>query len=687
MWIKNFGVFFLLCVSFERAHALKEVIQIREFKNHRQYKIGRKEFLINKKSLDIFSEHSGRILKLNHNGKFNLVSFNKTQGNKEHSIYFKVNKSGKKTIGYFGRELSKFYYGNNCSIANSCIDNANKLANSDFKKSLANLTVSKLFDTDSCKSMLPGEITKFTEILENSFQMKGGNLETCYRSSEAQAIFETDPVLKQNADEVLGRFLSLTEHISKGTSPLKIKCGMQPEDKNKIASFSENPLVIALRVSEGKFNLGTSSNEVLNHELFHLGMPQFKVKNELKPNCLDEGFVGLLDQTCKYNSSMAVNLKPKLSSSIVEKCLLDKDSTITKIQTNSVAEKHPETLPILKELAELPQANGGEAAAISAELKAKPETIFVPISEPEIRAIAAVPVTTISGESIAKFEGDGQFHQVVGSNEFESNVRVISDNLGKSMFNADSLITGALGSKGKAVVAAAVGLPAVSSTGKFGADKLPGDNSERVGIMDSTQIFLSRYLPDSKELQKLDSMTDIDAQKYLSALNQGAGGSAVLTTTGSTLSSGAEKKAVSTNSLNKKIKLDDKIDFDPSAKTATRGIASIGGTTPVAVPTDKDENEKPVAPVTKAASPASPSAPSRLDNPMIQRLAVLSSVNGNDYVAIATKYRSDPAFRKQLNDRSIRIENSLGKPLWASVAQPEKCFVDTSKNLKQVACK
>jgi hypothetical protein len=713
--------FVIISIFCSISFADKSPISVREFKFYREFIKGDLNFVVNKKTQSIVAVRRNMAIKFNKQKNSKIYSFSKNLDNKSHYIYFDYKNSGKKLIGYIRSDSGINYKAEACE-KKACIPTvtdlkkkAEELVSDKIMEQIEKLKISNLFDKDSCSQITPSQFEEFKEVLQSALDTRRNYLFGCFNSTAAQSFFNSDEALRENSDEVLTRYLNLINAISNGSSGLKLKCGLNKGDESKVASFSQDPLVISLNLINSKFNLGIENIEsAINHELLHMGMQQFRkdsnIQGEKTFQCLDEGFVQLFENVCDYKPENK-GPSPVDSSKIVGGCLAGK---IVHQDTQEQLLKNTNSAPpdsafevVVSEISGqgvvAQQINSTVTNNLQNEINTNHRVAFEPVADTDTKAVATADLSTVTGQSIRHFEGDGEVHQVVADSGFTDSYNRIQTSLSNSFNNSEQLLTTALGAKGAAVATIMGGSRAIASTGAGTSGSAASGSSGDVGVMTATQIYATRYLPSSDGVQniiddpKLDSLNYADKEKYFASL--GSGTPSVATASQKSLKADSQRAPQVTIAAGKTG--DSAQNLKTGGATGARGIASVGAAVPVALeaPSVKEAGEDPALKQTKAGSAttgtlAQPPVPARLDNQIIQRLAAFSDINEPAYSRVVERFK-DATFRQQLSARKIQIFNENGKPLWTSTTKPEKCFKDTkvvvggsvTKVLKQTSCR
>jgi len=686
--LRNFSYAFLLISIFSLR--VQGQIKAREHKYYREFTFEQGSVLVDKKSLDIFYFGKNGKIKINRMLEGKSFTFQKSEGNKSHFLISHVsNGSRLKKLGYVVRDSQTQFKSQICEPKQTIESNIKKIVSSDLVEKVKELKITDLFDKNSCSALSPERFEEFKKVLLETLNYKQADLQRCLDSEVARKIFLDDPALLDNANEVFSRYLDLIENLR--TSKIKFKCGMPKGDENKIASFTQNPLEIAINVIDKKFNLGVKNiKAALNHELFHLGTEQFKTKKGSR--CLDEGFVQLFENVCTYADD-TTQKKPGQSSFIVESCLKDNEANVEALSL-SKKKKSGEGLPTLVAAADLENKDQNKQVTqvVVAAANSSSKSVFETIPDSTVQLAATAPVMTTSGQPLSSYQGDGEFHSVVADSDFSSSVRQLGQSMASSLTNANQLLTTALGATGKVVGVAAVGNTAIAAT--------LGSSSGQYVPLTTSEAFLGRYYSDSKEVQiamnnpKLDTMTYEQKESYYRSL----GGKTKIQSTSDQLASNTGSGVKTTES--KVAAVAGKL--KAAAQVSTGGVP-VTSRTVASLPAQQSEGrpsgaggveetaEKAHAENSGAtAAQTMPVANSsiKLDNAILQRLTAFSKVNEPAYTRVTERF-NDKTFRQQLDARKIRIVGENNKPLWVSSIQPQRCFRDnkTTKVLEVVACK
>jgi hypothetical protein len=679
------------------AFAQKPALKIREFKYYREIKYLERTIFINKKSLEVLLIKDKKAIKLLRDKYSKTFAYSSIDKDKMHHLVASFYPKMKPKIGYFSTNHITQYQESICIDEHAYNENLKKILDPALIKKIQSLEVTNLFDRDSCGSLSKDAQDEFKDALVESLAAKTSELKACAESDEAQKIFLKDTSLKHNALEVFGKYFSLVEGLQ--SAGIKFKCGLKNGETNKVASFSQNPLEIALNIVDKKFNLNIKNvSSTIDHELIHYGMSQFKDK----PNsaCIEEGFVQLFQSVCKFKPGKGMKVPPE-SSKIVDQCIT-KGKIDIKMDSATGAEFIFDGVPPLA-------AGTIAAAALEDKEQAKEMTqaivaavnsnavAFEPVSDTIVQFAANAPVITATGNTISSFEGDGEFHQIIEGPSFSASVQQLGQSLSRSLDNADHLIASSLGNVGL-VAAAAVGTQAVAKTA--------APTTAKYAPLTLTEAFANRYYPDSPSVQaamsnpKLDTMTYDQKESYYRSL----GGSAGEKSDTTRLASGAVENSNSGDVKGSSAAAGSLKD-SRSVVNSAQNLAASGGSRSVASLPIRKENESVNAteneegakkPQNESArvEQANQSAPVpinsniKLDNAIIQRLTAFSKVNEPVYTRVTERF-NDQTFRQQLDARRIRIFGENNKPLWASSVQPQRCFRDnkTTKVLEVVACK
>lgn len=702
-------LFTSLILFLNSANSALGPVRVREFKYYREISVGDNFYLIDKVNFDIFLQKNDSLLKINNNRLSQSTVYKKRFGEKEFNIYFIQRYGGKSRVGFYARDLTTNYKSEDCDLKGA---DPVQLITKELHNKIRKMQISTLFDEESCKKMSEPDFAKFKtafeRVLSNAFVKEGDTFNQCLQSADAQKLLSEDPSLRQNINEVLGRYMDLVRLVIDGKSKLKIQCGFSAgnktqEAKNKVALFSENPLIIALNTLSEKFNLNMENiTDVVNHELIHYGSGQFKTQKNSR--CMDEGFAQLTERVCLYKIDDGQR-RPPNSLSITKSCLATNTFSVDPETYSGTLGHNDETAdPYFSQLANLPLENRTENAAVTKNLVAAVNsgtTVFEPLPAEMAQSLATSKVLTASGKTVSDFQGDGLFHQVVSGAEFDIAAKTASNIFDRDLINADGALNKALGNSGLLAVAAVVGQRAVASTPVQNATLQNNIfSSGKVEPLNSTEIFANRYFPDLKENQKTkDELKLANSKDEMTNEEYKLLGKKESIQLGQATESKIQQNSITTMEGTGQTKIAQKLSAgsnpnpkSPSSTVATapsRGIASVGTAAQAVIPKEKEEAEQPVAKSSASAVNTGPSAnPTiKLDNQMIQRLAAFREVKGADYSTISSRYRSDKIFRQQLSERRIGILNSKGAPLWVSATKPSKCFKDTSTMLEQVTCK
>ncbi len=674
--------------------AEKSVIKVREFKYYREIKYAGQTIFLDKKSLDVILTKDRKTIKLLQNKFSKTITFSSSDKNQTHYLVANYFPKMRPKIGYYATNHMMQYQDAICIDEHAYSDSLKKIIDPTLIKKIQSLEVTNLFDKESCGGIPQDAQDELRDALIESFSAKTSDLKTCAESTEAQKIFSKDTTLKRNALEVFGKYFSLVEGLQ--ASGIKFKCGLKNGELNKVASFSQNPLEIALNIVNKKFNLNIKNvSSTIEHELIHYGMSQFKDK----PNssCIEEGFVQLFQAVCKYIPGKEIKVPPE-SSKIVDQCVA-KGKLDVKIDSTTGTEFIFDGVPPLT-------AGTIAAAALEDKTQAKETTqaivaavnsntpAFVPVPDSTIQLAASAPLTTVNGNPISSYEGDGEFHQVAEESSFSSSIQQLGQSLSKSLDNADHLITSTLGNVGLVAAAAAVGTQAGAKTNS--------GSSLSYAPLTTTEAFANHYYSDSPNIQaamsnpKLDTMTYDQKEAYYRSLSGGGekNFSVQLASDSASGASGSDVKAgvVAAGSLSGAKADSSKTQVAVGSIAGARSVASLPAQNNAAI-----ENEEAVKKPSEenAQSEASSQPPPttvkpniKLDNAIIQRLTAFSKVNEPAYTRVTERF-NDETFRQQLDARKIRIVGENNKPLWVSSVQPQRCFRDNknTKVLEVVSCK
>lgn len=691
-----FSIFFSL-----NAFGVQEAFKVREFRHYREIKFAESKIFIDKKSLNVIYSKKNEIIKIEKRLNGKSYTFQKSDSNKDHFLVMLSYENRKiKRIGYLPRDFQTQYQSEICEPKSVFSNLTERILSPDLIGKIKELKITDLFDKNSCAALTPERFEEFKKVLIGTLVYKQSSLQKCLDSKVARDIFIQDTALLNNANEVFSKYLDLIDNLQ--NSKMKLKCGMPKESSNKVASFSQNPLEIAINVIDEKFNLKIDNiKSVMNHELLHLGMQQFKTAKDSR--CMDEGFVTLFENVCKYSFDTTL-AKPGPSSQIADACLEGKEPAIQALSLSKSSEVKKGECPGCAAVALANADNQTQSKQVTEVLaptaNAASKPVFEEIPSSTIQLAATAPVMTSSGMPLSTFEGDGEFHAVIADSNFSSSVQQLGQSLASSMTNANQLLTTALGNTAKVAAVAVVGSSAVAATN--GGSNSTG--SSQYAPMTSSEIFMNRYYPDSKEVQtamsnpKLDAMTYDQKESYYRSLGGKTSGQSTSVQLASDAGSGraAETKSVNAASGVAYLKSDKagSVAQVATGAPASRTVASLPTQSEIK-PSNDGEGEEPAKKAhaentgIAAAQPA-PVANSniKLDNAILQRLTAFSKVNEPAYTRVTERF-SDKTFRQQLDARKIRIVGENNKPLWVSSIQPQRCFRDnkTTKVLEVVACK
>lgn len=674
--------------------AEKNSIKIREFKYYREISFLGKTLFFNKKTLDLYYSDRKKNLKILRFKDTKTATFAIEANKATHYIIVETSINRKPKLGYLLRGNQVQYQDNICKRDGLYENKLRRILDPELISKVQRLEVASIFDKETCGAITQETIDEFKEALVDALVLKTSELKACAESEDAQQIFQKDMVLMQNSLEVFGRYFALVDGLRE--SGIKFKCGLAAEDHNKVASFSQNPLEIAVNIIDKKFNLNLQNiSSTINHELIHYGMSQYKEKENSR--CLDEGFVQLFEAACKFDKKL--NMVPPKSSSIVEHCLQGKS---VKISTHEKSFEDGGDFHIAMPALELENREQSKAITSALVERAAFGTTaapYVPVSDSVVKLAATAPVVTTGGRPISAFEGDGEFHRVETDSGFADSVRQLSQSLSASMNNSTQLLNSAIGNTGMLAAAAAAGSKAIAATtsgASFSA-------STQYAPMTATEIFVNRYYPDSPSVQvvmnnpKLDTMTYSEKEAYFRSLAEsptGLGSKSLASADQTIKKSGFGDAAVRVSKSAAQV---GGTSNTGGASAGIRNVASVGGATSVEATSVEEKpaitEEKSNVANLRSNIASQPKAQivastTRLDNAIIQRLSAFSKVNEPAYSKVTQRF-NDEIFRQQLNGRKIRIVGENGKPLWASSTQPQRCFKDnkTTKVLEVVACK
>lgn len=695
-------VFCFLLFFSSYGFASQTIVKVRELRNYREFQFADARIFIDKKKLDVIYTEKFGTVKIEKRLLGKSYTFRKRDEKKDHFLVASINeKRNFKKIGYLSSDLQTQFQSEICDPKAVFNQNVERILSPELIGKIKELEISNLFDKESCGSLTSERFEEFKKVLIGTLVYKQSSLQKCLDSKAAREIFLKDSALLNNANEVFSKYLDLIENIK--TSKMKLKCGMSKESENKIASFSQNPLEIAINVINEKFNLKIDNiKAAMNHELLHMGMQQFKTSKGSR--CMDEGFVNLFENVCKYASDTTL-AKPPASNYIVESCLKGKEPDIETLSLSKVsAQVKPGDIQVIANvISSVPLENREESKRTTEVLVAVANSgnkpVFESVPDSVVQLAANAPVMTTSGQPLSSYEGDGEFHAVVADSKFSSSVMQLGESLSSSMGNASQLLTTALGNKGLVAAAAVAGTTAVAATRS-------GSLPNQYVPMTASEIFMDRYYPDSKEVQgvmndpKLDSMsydqkeafyasggktktkTETAVSMKLASSNPSAFKAEAANGTPS-FKATKEIQAASTNSTNGSRAI--------ASLPASKAVENTAGNTAAKVE-EESIRESGVTRGTSVASAAqtasSVNPKTRFDSAIVQRLTAFSKVNEPAYTRVTERF-NDQEFRQQLSARKIRIVGENGKPLWVSSIQPQRCFKDnkTTKVLEVVTCK
>lgn len=697
---KSFLSFAIFCSS--SAFGAQNNFKIREFRHYREIQFSDTKIFLDKNSQNVIYSNKSLKLKIENRLMGKSFTLQRTDSAKDHFVVMLSTTNRKKErIGYVSRDFEKQYQSELCEPKEVFSNLTKRILSPDLRERIQELKISDLFDKNSCSALTPERFEEFKKTLIGTLVYKNSSLQRCLDSDVARNIFLQDTSLLNNANEVFSKYLDLIDNLQ--NSKMKLKCGMPKEDSNKVASFSQNPLEIAINVIDEKFNLKIENiKSVMNHELLHMGMQQFKTAKNSR--CMDEGFVKLFENVCKYSVDTTLP-KPGPSSQIADACLAGKEPEIKALSisdTFKVEKGETSTGVVIAASASIEQEQSKQVTqTIVTAANSSTKPVFEEIPNSTVQLAATAPVMTTSGQPLSSFEGDGEFHTVVADSSFSNSVHQLSQSLANSMTNANQLLTTALSNTAKVAAVAAVGSTAVAATRGS-----TGSSSGQYAPMTSSEIFMNRYYPDSKEVQaamndpKLDSMTYDQKESYYRSLGKEPAqyGVSVQLAAETQPDSKAGAAKVVAKAAAKDLKANELV--QPSIKAASnvgstaRSVASLPNSSDSAPEsTSRSEpanNGKAEAPIGSSVAQPAPIANTnfKLDNVIIQRLTAFSIVNEPAYSRVKDRF-NDQTFRQQLDARKIRIVGENNRPLWVSSVQPERCFRDnkTTKVLEVVSCK
>lgn len=647
---------------------IKSKILVRDFKNYREFVFKGNRILIsknNEKTNLFFTNTVGETLNFYQTKNKKKWEFNKNGKNLNHNIIYSLSTNNAREIGYYFIQ-KKIYFkdGNNDK---SCVNYKSFLNHSEIKnisKKIEDLQILNLLDENTCNKLEPKQKEDLENILIKNFVPSTSDLVKCLNRSEVQKIFDKDQFLQTNASAILARYFNFVDKVSKGETPLKIKCDLPQKKEEKVAQLDltgEPPIasfdlkaLTSTTNGKPKYNI----DSVIRHELFHYGAQQYPLGQN--QDCLDEKFADLFDSVCRAEDISKETVP--LSSEILNLCS-GKDPLNTRI----VASQNMNT-------SNNDGVSGGtvvaeaQASAIRADLAQQEQTAknlaattnpadFVPVSSSEVKTLANSQLYNQSAAPIEMNYGEQQ--TIIATPEITSAL----DNVTSAFDKAASGMSRGLNN-------------AIAMTVRpTQANQIRGevDFSSQNTNVPVAQIVAEKYSPSDLSVPKVQTTsttTRLSENSVKPTIDAAA-----------TLPAPSNEKAVD---------LDTKTTNQPgqpsafaSNTPATRNVASVKKSETIITETTSTRVNI-TTPTRTLASVAV------YDNRALQNLTAFTQMNGDAYREVIKLY-NDPSFEDQLDLRgiSISIVDNQKKLIrhMGSKKDVKYNFIDDGKSLIKVETK
>ena len=699
--IQDLFQFFLVLLLFTSSCfaapiSAKSLVRVRNFKYYRQMSMGQNELILDKTSKSIVFLIGTETLKVSKAKKNHFYTFSQNQNKMLKNLYFKKSESGAKSlIGLVTYPKIKMFFTND---EVKCFDKSNELLSffkkEDFGKLVDAIQFSNFLDKESCSSIPLEKMDEMSTNLKDKFAYLNGNIKRCLNSADVQNILDNDFGLRENMILYVGRYLGVVNSFNKDSPRIKVTCAIN-SDRAKFASLDSksSPPKLELFYNSGSFNLTENDvDNVLNHELFHYGVPQMRVGDQ---NCLDESYAKVITNLCSTTINLATAKIPS-SKDILAACIGDAKK-LERISVNSailnranvyspgLGGMSAETISQME--ASQPKVNKDLAANVAAQVT--PQT-FRTISDRDIdRALASVPILGTDGEQVS-----------VPASVFGGSVERIFAAGELTMNDVGNAVTKSFNSVVTAATNKAVGDSGNNSDSGGGGSGIIhvagnsfGTNSE-ISVYPLTSIVSDVYStsPDRPTLVIPESPAAKLKQAPIQTQNLSSRGTSTATAvavadTGSAaapnLNTDSQIKAQMTSaSVAAPVPKNSKTAAALAASGGARTIASAGANTPVKE-IDKVVPASPAAGPT-AVTPVDPRLSKvRVDNEYLQGLSVYKVISGTTYEKFKKYYKMADA---DLVNRGIFIYDKNNKPLAGVLTNAKICFRDVSDELKKENC-
>lgn len=652
----------------------KPKILVRDFKNFREYVYKNRRILILKNTQRpniYYSNEKDENISYSQSATKRSYEFLQNGKNLKHSVFYSLKANHKSEVGYYFNKKNVYYKSDksidNCSSYKNFLDRLEVL---NLNEKIEDSQIFNLLDKNSCETLEPKQAAYFQRIVRNAFRPSKSGLVDCLNKPEVQKVLDQDQFLQTNATAVLARYFNLVDKISKGETPLAIKCELPNKIEGKLAQIDlkSKPPTLAFDLqtitstTEGKSKYNLSS--IVSHELFHYGAQQYPMGQN--KDCLDEKFAELFDSICKLEDISQE--KVPSSSVIFEVCSGRADQSTQVVASQNMNTKGTaiesggvSTAATLQDSTVKKDQEQKEKMAQNLASTTNPSD-FVPLKDSDVATLANAPLYDRSATPVNRNYGEQQ------------------------AIMATPEVTGALNRVTSAFDKAANGMSrslnsAIAMTvNPARADQIRGnvDFSSQNTSVPVAQIVAEKYSPNGvAEQQVLPASVRLADNSAKPAIDA-ASVAATPATTATAENIGASPTTVSAT-------VSTQAQQQPSAfasnQQAARNPASANGTTETVV-----LEIRRIVNVKTTASRA-PATTTTYDNRALQNLTAFTQMNGEAYGEVTEQY-NNPAFEEQLDLRgiSISIVDNQKKLIrhMGSKKEVKYNFIDDGKSLIKV---
>ncbi len=635
------------------------LVKVRRLGIYSEYIIDNKRIILDNKNKTVIVLQDKKSLQISKAKDHILYSYSQQDKNRYLKIFFKKSLIGKQKslVGFVSEPKKKYFFSD---YKSNCFEQTNKMFSfikqGGLEPLIEGMQIDKLIDQKSCKNIPFEKVSEMTAYLRDKIENEKSKLKLCLDNPSVLNVLDNDWALRENMALFVGRFLGILNSLKQGGYPVDIGCEAS-DDQNKMASIDTkfDPPKMLFYFKSGKFNMiEGDGNDIINHELFHFGVPQIPIGED--PTCIDEEYAKLVTNLCA-NKIDILNTKLETSASILKKCVIGVDNYTASIKDGYLVadlKSIESTEGLFSEAANAIEAtiatrtgaNQAESQMLAAV--AKPQD-FKPVVDGDVeRVLATVP---------ALFDKANE-QVIVPAAIFGGSIERIASAGEATIKNIGEYISEGATKASKLVVNQAVGVNSNSE-------------SNSVGVYPLASIISDVYSTSSDRPSLLIREQHYEKNIKASILSRNAPTNSEISLSAAAIipaKLSAQKSEFTVTDQKDSIRKISEGNV-PVIKRSVASISPLQAEAQQAVTVSPNPNNLVADRIT------APQALSKIDNQFLQGLSVYKTIKGDTYKNFKSYYTGKSA-DAELLDRGIYIYDENNKPIAGQAVNAKICFRD-----------